>query len=453
MSLQPGVEYPVQQNALVASEVMSRLSFAFRSSLCRCGFVVALLVLVSGCFSPDAKFKGNLVYVAVKQNEQDAMKVGDRAGQISDVLAAMFGTPDEPHIPSLSEIDTKTVLNIDRLKMASGPVRPVSDDQQARPIGLYREHCAHCHGITGDGMGPTAAFLNPYPRDYRLGKYKFKSTAVGDSYPDARPTHEDLTRILINGIPGTAMPSFKLLPADEVDALVHYVKYLSIRGEVERSLINTVTTELDSEKTPLIDLATKDGSDPSAFNAQLETVKSAATRSFQAWFNAAANVTAIAPKPSEVDQDLAKSIERGREIFYTVAACNKCHGDSAQGDGQTNDYDVWGKELSPDKPALLREYLALGALEPRNIRPRNLRQGVYRGGRRPIDIYWRVMNGIEGTPMPALKTNVLKDGDAPDPKKLSQEDVWHLINYVRSLPYDAISNPPEHDPNFQRDRN
>ena len=29
---------------------------------------------------------------------------------------------------------------------------------------LYREHCAHCHGISGDGVGPTAVFLNPYPR-------------------------------------------------------------------------------------------------------------------------------------------------------------------------------------------------------------------------------------------------------------------------------------------------
>ncbi len=431
---------------------MSR-PFASCLTYCRAGVALALLVLVVGCFSPEAQFKGNIVYVAVKQNEQDAMKVGDRASQISDVLAAMFGTPDEPFIPTLPDIDTKTVLDIDRLKMAAGPVRITSDDAQARPQGLYREHCAHCHGITGDGMGPTAAFLNPYPRDYRPGKYKFKSTAVGDDYPDARPTHEDLTKTLIEGIPGTAMPSFKLLPADEIDALVHYVKYLSIRGEVERSLINTVTLELDSEKSPLINLADLGGKDPAALSAQMEVVKSAALRSFQAWENAAANVTAIPEKSASIDQDKAASIERGREIFFTVAACNKCHGDAALGDGQTNDYDFWSKELSPDKPALLHEYLELGALDPRNIRPRNLRQGIYRGGRRPIDIYWRVMNGIEGTPMPALKTNVLKDGDPADPKKLTEDDVWHLINYVRSLPYDAISNPPAIDPNFQRDRN
>src|SRR5262245_2338944 len=34
---------------------------------------------------------------------------------------------------------------------------------------LYMQHCIHCHGVTGDGNGPTAKFLNPRPRDYRLG--------------------------------------------------------------------------------------------------------------------------------------------------------------------------------------------------------------------------------------------------------------------------------------------
>ena len=49
----------------------------------------------------------------------------------------------------------------------------------------------------------------------------------------------------------------------------------------------------------------------------------------------------------------------------------------------------------------LDRFLALGALEPRNIRPRNLRMDEFRGGRRPIDLYWRIHNGIAGAPMPA----------------------------------------------------
>src|SRR5579871_3796418 len=41
---------------------------------------------------------------------------------------------------------------------------------------LYMRHCLHCHGVSGDGDGPTAQYLNPRPRDYRQGVFKFTST-------------------------------------------------------------------------------------------------------------------------------------------------------------------------------------------------------------------------------------------------------------------------------------
>ena len=81
-------------------------------------------------------------------------------------------------------------------------------------------------------MGPTAAFLNPYPRDYRMGKFKFKVTAEAN-----KPTHYDLQHILINGIPGTSMPSFRLLPDQDREALIEYVKYLAVRGETRTCIL------------------------------------------------------------------------------------------------------------------------------------------------------------------------------------------------------------------------
>jgi mono/diheme cytochrome c family protein len=407
----------------------------------------ALLVLPLlwgvGCDAPQAQFKLNRPYTLKQELESNA-SLGDRTADVADTLAALFGTPDEPHVPALTEVDTAAVLNVERLRMAAGPV---SSDERGNPRGLYREHCAHCHGVTGDGLGPTAAFLNPYPRDYRKGQYKFKSTPVG-----IRPTHEDLRHILLEGIPGTAMPSFRLLPADEVDALVHYVKYLSIRGEVERNLVTTLLSEYD-ETDRLIDLNLKKSAETEeAFNAQLGLIKDTAASVFQLWSEASEGVTPVPAKP-EITLSREASIARGREVFFTVANCNKCHGDTALGDGQLTDFDEWTKELSPDNPDLLTQFLAVGALEPRNIRPRNLRQGIYRGGRRPIDLYWRIMNGIEGTPMPGLASNVLKPGEEPDPKKLTEEDVWHLIEYVRNLPYEPLSQPEGHSPSIQRERN
>jgi hypothetical protein len=72
----------------------------------------------------------------------------------------------------------------------------------------------------------------------------------------------------------------------------------------------------------------------------------------------------------------------------------------------------------------LSQVLDGDSLEPRTIVPRNLRHGVYRGGRRPLDLYYRIYAGINGAPMPAAKGAV------------SPEDIWHIVNYVRSLPYE-----------------
>ena len=80
--------------------------------------------------------------------------------------------------------------------------------------------------------------------------------------------------------------------------------------------------------------------------------------------------------------------------------------------------------------AKLDDYIALDGLRPRPILPRNLRQGIYRGGRRPIDIFWRVQNGIDGTPMPAANKAALQE-----------DDLWDIVNYVLSLPYEPASRP------------
>lgn len=408
----------------------------------------AMLVLASaGCGAPEAQFRLNSVYV-LKQEAAVGMDKSKGEGltaqqkqDIVDLLSALFGTPDQPTVPKLDELAVDDVLDEAKLKMAGGAV---STEQTGRPHGLYREHCAHCHGINGDGAGPTAAFLNPYPRDYRRGIFKFKSTPG----PAAPPTHDDLKRILVNGIPGTAMPSFRLLSDDELESLVHYVKYLAIRGEVERSLIAESANELGPEDRLVNrDLKT---SDVAAYADQLAVVTAFASESVQKWLDAEASVTEIAARPS--DWNMLESVAKGRELFFgTVANCIKCHGDTALGDGQITDYDEWTKEIiDPNNPNSARPYVALGALEPRTIRPRNLRQGIYRGGNRPIDVYWRIHNGIAGTPMPAAP---IKPDDAPpEDKRLSKEDIWHLVDYVQSLPFESISKPWHEQEQLQRER-
>ena len=413
----------------------------------RRSWLLLLLLLLAlaptGCDAPAARFHLNMAFLRKQEREVGAdfhFTPGQRQ-DVADILTAMFGTPDDPHVPSQgsSGIDQLfAAADLRKLQMAAGPV---SSDQRGNPRGLYRQHCAHCHGISGDGLGPTAVFLKPYPRDYRMGIFKFKSTPRGN-----RPTHEDLKQILISGIPGTAMPSFGLLAEDEIEALVEYVKYLSIRGQVERVLVRELALEFDGEK------------DRDRYMAADYLLDDLLGRVVQPWLEADVQQTSIAAAPEMTDQEKLASIERGRQLYYgTVANCVKCHGDTQLGDGQNTDYDDWTKDFfdwtSADervKRERTAELVSLGGLRPRTSDPRNLRQGIYRGGRRPIDLYRRIHDGIDGTPMPA---SLMKPPEAPaDAVGLTSADIWHLVHYVQSLPYESLSQPGATAPAYMRER-
>ena len=218
---------------------------------------------------------------------------------VADILEAMFGTPDEPILPG-GDTGLDEVINVNNLRMASGGVK---SDQHGIQRGLFRRHCVHCHGITGDGKGPTAPYLNPYPRDYRMGVFKFKSTPKG-----VKPTHADLRRILVNGVAGTSMPSFALLKEVEIEALVDYVKYLSVRGEVERAMYTEMADELDVAERLLDDEDLAAGSE-FLVDDVLATVVGH-------WKNAESQVTPIPARPDWDQQETLVSIKRGRELFY-----------------------------------------------------------------------------------------------------------------------------------------
>ena len=409
-----------------------------------------LLVLASvGCDqSQPPAFRLNMVEVVNNELTPDYQQ------QVANVLGAMFGTPDQPHAMP------ETGLDQGMLNLAAGPAW---SDQMGANHGLYRKHCVHCHGVTGDGKGPTAQFLNPYPRDYRQGVYKFKSTFL-----NAHPTDDDLHRVLINGVPGTAMPSFSLLPNSEVEALVEYVKYLSMRGQMESKLISYVYDEVSAEEEEVLDdngdpVLDDDGEpvyrtiplDPDSHPEQAEVIKELLAEVVDAWN--AANENIIVPVEGQIPEiesrspeEVAASVAKGRELFYGVKAnCVKCHGPTGLGDGQQDDQDMWNKahknfleslaRSDPNDMFYYEKHDVAETLYPvRNAIPRNLRKGIYRGGRRRIDVFWKIYTGIAGTPMPGLGPA------APGATgTISEEEMWHIVDYVLSLPYEAPSQPQQ----------
>ena len=358
----------------------------------------------AGCsISEPPEFRLNLEGRDPSQVSLDQVEV------LTDTLADLFGTPDEPLLPRRLR-ETVVDLQMELLQMAAGPI---GSDAAGNQWGLYRQHCVACHGISGDGAGPTAAMLDPYPRDFRNGVYKYTSTRGG-----AKPAWEDLERIVRLGMPGTSMPSFATLGDLETAALVEYVMYLSLRGETELFLRQMVVVE---DRYPL------DSDDVE------ELLEDYLEPTVQMWAGAPRAVVVPPPRPpADTHRQRIASIAAGRELFVGKnARCTECHGPEGDGrDEQGNRielHDDWNKVKKGATPEQTRKLARLFQLPIQPLRPRDFTAGTFRGGSRPIDQYWRIHVGIKGTPMPAGGPAGGSTG------VLTEEEIWHVVDYVRSL--------------------
>ncbi|MFQ5438688.1 MAG: c-type cytochrome, partial [Paracoccaceae bacterium] len=165
-----------------------------------------------------------------------------------------------------------------------------------RGEAIYVKRCVQCHGDEGDGLGPGADRLNPPPRDFTLGLFKFKTS----SFDADLPNDSDILRMIRDGMPGTAMPAWgdKLSEQDMADVLV-YIKFFA---------------ELEGEPEGQIDYGTQ-----------------------------------VATSP--------ESISRGRKLFHEDDRCSECHGQDAKGDAikklkDDNGDRTWPRNLT--KPWIFR---------------------------------------------------------------------------------------------------
>jgi mono/diheme cytochrome c family protein len=258
----------------------------------------------------------------------------------------------------------------------SAPKLLGGSEASRRRLGLgaevYARNCRQCHGVSGGGDGPSAKSMLPRPRNYRRGIFKFTSTEYG-----AKPLREDLVRTVRRGIAGTSMPSFHLLPPQELEAVVDYVLALTHRGELEEALADAA--EFDGQVDP---------------KAVPEMVKTVLGR----WKEARTKVVyPVTPMP-----ELTRAhAQKGKEAFLTKG-CSKCHGDDGRGQTAENrGDDVWG---FPTKAA-------------------DLTSGMLRGGTEALDIYRHIDAGINGTPMPSFRGALAQE----------PETVWNLVAYVFEL--------------------
>ncbi|PIQ97288.1 MAG: nitrite oxidoreductase, gamma subunit (modular protein) [Nitrospinae bacterium CG11_big_fil_rev_8_21_14_0_20_56_8] len=90
---------------------------------------------------------------------------------------------------------------------------------------VYKHMCVFCHGEDGNGGGKATAYLYPWPRDFRKGVFKYRTTPSG-----SLPLDADIYHVISRGVPGTAMPAWGgALSEDEIWSVVQYIKKFSKR--------------------------------------------------------------------------------------------------------------------------------------------------------------------------------------------------------------------------------
>jgi mono/diheme cytochrome c family protein len=390
---------------------------------------LVLAAAACGCGAPpDAVFAPN--------SEKSGPLIEPARVLVEQVLAEHFGTPQK------LVAWQKLPIDYGRGDPASeNPTRHSDGWRLAEGRKLYMTHCLHCHGVSGDGAGPTARFLNPRPRDYRQGIFKFKSTQLA-----MRPSRDDLTRVLEQGIPGTYMPSFVLLGSEQLGLIVDYVRWLSMRGELEIRLADAMVGAGASEAEVNQSVADSEGklkledaraaALKTATDELAEQLAEASTIIVEAWNEAELPESQITPRKKRTPPT-AESLERGRKLFMSQVPgkqtqCVDCHGPTGKGDGPNTEKFWPDKRTRPE-----RNFADIGLHDawgyPQD--PRNLTRGVYRGGRRPVDIYRKIYAGINGTQMPGFATVLQTD-----------EEIWDLVNYVLSIPFEGRSSPFPGDP-------
>lgn len=409
---------------------------------CSHGATVMMICVVGamlGCRESPPEFDHDRVRAMSLEISRD-VPTDAAMEDVAAAVDALFGTPQSPEWPQnwMKYEAERNLVSRERLAIAAGGVR---SDQANVHTGLYQEHCVICHGISGSGTGAASRLQVPYPRDFRAGIFKWKSTARSE-----KPTREDVSQVLVKGIPGTPMPSFRTLPPSEREALVDYVIYLSVRGEVERELLAYAVDMLDYEEGPPpeeLRIRVRDSwsqsdapppNDAAALSAGEQAIADVVNDVVERWVSAQA-----APVPSRPILEggpLAESIARGRVLFNgPIAGCVGCHGNDGVGGLPSLDYDDWTKEfttrigITPDDDAAVKPFRNAGALPPRKIEPRVLRDGLFRGGEDPETLYCRIHAGIAGTPMPGVEIS----DDSQAGTGLTPNDVWDLVNFLQDM--------------------
>jgi mono/diheme cytochrome c family protein len=219
---------------------------------------------------------------------------------------------------------------------------------------LYERHCAGCHGPEGAGDGPGVRYIYPLPRNLRHDRYNLVRNRSRIA------SREDITRVLREGMPGTAMKPFRdVLEKAELQAIVDEVLRLRTEGA----------------KDNYLELCRKSSESPNETEGRA--------------FVEQQTTPASPPTAPEFGSGGRAAVARGKQLFRQQG-CPSCHGIEGAG--------------SPD--VMLKDQAGTA------LRPRDLVREPFKGGHDDESVYYRIRFGFPGGPMPEHPS--LTDEEAVD---------------------------------------
>lgn len=370
---------------------------------------------------PEVKTGSILTTKTFKHFEEDPRP------QMQAGLDRVFGTPAEPHIgQGAKTLEEKLAALKAKIDTTKDPDEKASLKEDLKPLQqlvdgnaelqqhittlhleperlktggeLYRNFCQQCHGATGNGDGPAAKYLVPLPRDYRTGLFKFLSSEPNDG--GYKPRRHDLIRTIRNGLDGSAMPAFSGLKPAEIEDLVSYVLFLSIRGESEYQMLKIAADKRKADDFVPADIE--------------KTLQQSAAKITATWQRS--DITPLRkntkdedtdPNPYTTPEQRLEAAARGHRIFLdaTQGGCTACHAN--YGRNSLMQFDSWGGMAQP----------------------RNLTLGTYRVSKSVDDLYTRLYSGIPGVGMPSHKHLLPTEAE----KAAGQSRLWDLVYFVEAV--------------------
>ncbi|MFQ5716929.1 MAG: c-type cytochrome, partial [Nitrospinales bacterium] len=218
---------------------------------------------------------------------------------------------------------------------------PIAEDKLDLGKKVFFKRCVWCHGVKGEGDGPSAKLLITNPRNFLQGTFKIRQTDSGEL-----PFEADLIKTVTTGLPGSAMPAWGgVLSEEEIAAVVQFVK--------------TLVTDRDFTDD-------EEEINQQEFGGNFEE---------NPW-GLKGPYFVGAP-----DED----VKKGHAIFFKNK-CFECHGGLGRGDGNPTMKDDWGFAI-----------VAANWQQCWNFR------GSRRNPYNPFNIVRTVSTGLNGTPMPNFK--------------------------------------------------